>query len=653
MTARISASRKRGPLPVDPADYTTKAYVDTKVGDAAKFGDIIATYTEGNWRTLDFTKPGNYRVRTGNGTTGVSNGPSTSVVWFNVTVLHHGGAADATAADTTVWIATQVASGNIMSMLRYGTTWGTWTQINATFSAMPVSEATTGTATTSRVMRADYFKAAVQWFLTGDQTKPATAIGQALNLAADKAAARTVIDAVATTDPRLSDARAPLAHNHNLTDLNGSSLLGRQMLAVADAPGGRFLINAEEADNPTTAYVWHDVLTFGDKLKFPTYEIATDPVTWVPVTDQAQIDTYHSLFIGKEGLAVSVVPTASTQVGWRATWSNGVAWSMIDRMLMGFAHVAAGQNKTILVESGTDGVTWTERFRTEGNLSNSATYGFKVTPPGGDTWLRLSLIGTNPDVAIRVAGIRALSKRWGDQGGGYEFTVPYDWDINKKLILNRLRLRYDNDGTVAPNGGVLTTINNFGDIGFNVPQAGNIPDTIVKRNAVGQIAVGDPTSDGHAVTKKYVDDKLASTGSNVPLTAEYTAQAGIAGSGAPALTGAVNGTNKVFVTPLPYVAGVLQVYVNGVLQVLGEAIVQTTPTSGTFTFVTAPKTGDQIYVIYGQTASGAQITAAMKGFVNHGADANVIRPVGFQSIEWSGSVAPANATAADTWVNTA
>lgn len=41
-----------------------------------------------------------------------------------------------------------------------------------------------------------------------------------------------------------------------------------------------------------------------------------------------------------------------------------------------------------------------------------------------------------------------------------------------------------------------------------------------------------------------------------------------------------------------------------------------------------------------------------KGVVIHGATASVVRPSGYLSIEWQGTVAPTNAIAGDTWVNT-
>ena len=41
----------------------------------------------------------------------------------------------------------------------------------------------------------------------------------------------------------------------------------------------------------------------------------------------------------------------------------------------------------------------------------------------------------------------------------------------------------------------------------------------------------------------------------------------------------------------------------------------------------------------------------IKGFAPHGEDAGFARPEGFGSVEWNGTVEPANAIDADTWVN--
>lgn len=49
---------------------------------------------------------------------------------------------------------------------------------------------------------------------------------------------------------------------------------------------------------------------------------------------------------------------------------------------------------------------------------------------------------------------------------------------------------------------------------------------------------------------------------------------------------------------------------------------------------------------------GSLLPEYVKGFVAHGADPNVKRPLGFVSVEWYGSAEPVNAVDGDTWVAT-
>ncbi|MDD4381727.1 MAG: hypothetical protein PHE21_00045 [Candidatus Dojkabacteria bacterium] len=73
------------------------------------------------------------------------------------------------------------------------------------------------------------------------------------------------------------------------------------------------------------------------------------------------------------------------------------------------------------------------------------------------------------------------------------------------------------------------------------------------------------------------------------------------------LSGLVNSSNTVYTVSLgSYVSGSLRVYLNGQLQTQGssEDWTETTPASGTFTFNTAPSTGDIIIVMY-QFSSGS------------------------------------------------
>lgn len=129
--------------------------------------------------------------------------------------------------------------------------------------------------------------------------------------------------------------------------------------------------------------------------------------------------------------------------------------------------------------------------------------------------------------------------------------------------------------------------------------------------------VPTPSAGTDAANKAYVDSLLAGAGgSTVHLNTIYAAQKNLTGSGVPALTGNVDGANTSFTVPEAiYVTGTIQVFVNGVLQHLGDSIVETTPASGVFTFVEAPKTGDQVFVTYQKfaTASAGFVTGVVAG----------------------------------------
>lgn len=63
-------------------------------------------------------------------------------------------------------------------------------------------------------------------------------------------------------------------------------------------------------------------------------------------------------------------------------------------------------------------------------------------------------------------------------------------------------------------------------------------------------------------------------------------------------TGTINGTTTVFTTARAYIAGSLEVYVDGVHQRRTTDYTETTPSSGTFTFVSAPLTGQSVVCNY-------------------------------------------------------
>lgn len=71
-----------------------------------------------------------------------------------------------------------------------------------------------------------------------------TATGRAVLTAADTAAARTAIGAVSTTDTRLSDARNPKSHTHVVAEISDSGAAGRALVKAADSAAARTAIGA-------------------------------------------------------------------------------------------------------------------------------------------------------------------------------------------------------------------------------------------------------------------------------------------------------------------------------------------------------------------------------------------------------------------------
>lgn len=79
-------------------------------------------------------------------------------------------------------------------------------------------------------------------------------------------------------------------------------------------------------------------------------------------------------------------------------------------------------------------------------------------------------------------------------------------------------------------------------------------------------------------------------------------------------SGTVNGSNAVFTTSQAYIAGSTQVYRDGQLMAPGGAdYTETTPSSGTITFVTAPASGSVILVTYKISSSIAANADAVDG----------------------------------------
>lgn len=179
------------------------------------------------------------------------------------------------------------------------------------------------------------------------------------------------------------------------------------------------------AQSPISGLLWHDIFAF-NRVSTPTFQTSADGTTWVNGT----LD--NNLFSHKENQSIVVLNSATTKaVRW--TWSSGISWSSLSWIVLAFTYVATSCNKTVLIESSADGVTWTTRH-TSTNTYNAQPVWFYTSSTGGDAYLRITLT-YNSGGNINLSSIRGLTSRWGDQGLGSEISYPYDWDSSKNMTV--------------------------------------------------------------------------------------------------------------------------------------------------------------------------------------------------------------------------
>lgn len=93
-------------------------------------------------------------------------------------------------------------------------------------------------------------------------------------------------------------------------------------------------------------------------------------------------------------------------------------------------------------------------------------------------------------------------------------------------------------------------------------------------------------------------------------------------------TGSVNGSNTLFTLARAYVSGSLQVHIDGLLQRITTDFTETTPGSGTFTFTTAPATGQSVRVHYQYNLNPSGNSDTVDGFhANATPTANQVLPL--------------------------
>ncbi|MBU4216522.1 hypothetical protein L6270_01975, partial [Candidatus Parcubacteria bacterium] len=227
--------------------------------------------------------------------------------------------------------------------------------------------------------------------------------------------------------------------------LNVSSLAGvtatvatNAIFTIPTSGAGSYL-----AYSPVPKVLWHDRLAFNKSWGTPTFETYSGSAWATSTLDNA-------LFAQQENRTVQQIDgVSSTSARW--TWnSSSAAYSMPEWWVIGVTYNAIASNKDFLIESSADGNTWTTRASSTGNTANANPVLLKMTSNQGDTYVRLTIAVTNGQ-PLKLSSIRALSSRWGDQGGGSEQESPYLWDSNQNIAFG---------SSTAVANGIVTIGNN-------------------------------------------------------------------------------------------------------------------------------------------------------------------------------------------------
>ena len=184
-----------------------------------------------------------------------------------------------------------------------------------------------------------------------------------------------------------------------------------------------FSSSTQTMANAPNGYLWHDLLAF-NYVYTTTQEVTSDGTNWSSTTLQ------KDLFAQKEGQAITVI--GSTQTGVRWTFNN-TAWGSAVLLNVAFTYVASDINKNILVESSSNGTSWTTRF-TNTATAGTSTKTCKLTSYGGDSYVRVTITkAVSSSNLVRMSQLRLMTLRAGDQGYGREYHLPITWDGDRNI----------------------------------------------------------------------------------------------------------------------------------------------------------------------------------------------------------------------------
>ena len=181
--------------------------------------------------------------------------------------------------------------------------------------------------------------------------------------------------------------------------------------------------------SPFPKYLWHDLFAFC-RAATPTYYTTTNGSTWTAATLEKRLFA-HQMAWGRQEVI------SSTIKGSRWIWTTSAfSYSSGAWLLIGVSYTATNAKFDISldVEDSSGNVT---NLLTITNASyNSTPVWFKTNTPGSTAKITLTILRNSADTttnALPITSIRWLASRWGDQGLGEEYELPFIWDASYNI----------------------------------------------------------------------------------------------------------------------------------------------------------------------------------------------------------------------------
>lgn len=295
---------------------------------------------------------------------------------FTAYNMRYNGANITTSTDSVVW------NENWVSWFVFdGTYWqfaghGYDNNTNTTYSAMSVSEGTTGTATNSRTVRADYLKQIIQGTkLTGLDTSDNSAVG----------ATDSILTGIGKLQAETSSKQDALVSGTNIKTVNNTSLLGSGNINTSE------IFIAE-----------HSVTTYADTLN--AYNAGKTILLTIGNGD------YHGIlytYTGEEFRFVVFSESGSNKeiiffkLNQYSGWNNGTSKTIVNDNLSNVTTISSNSAVQTALDSKVNksGDTMTGTLTIQDGQCLIATDYDKGSAPSTTTWNSLEFVGTNNSTA--------------------------------------------------------------------------------------------------------------------------------------------------------------------------------------------------------------------------------------------------------------